>query len=133
MATPVDLGTCWGTPNGQDLSFPSSMSSGFLVVAEAILRRWSTPAGSLIDDPTYGYDLTDLLNDDLSPAAMAYAQQRAGAEAQKDERVLRCVPTITLTTAGLLTVVAEVSTSAGPFKLVASVSAVTTQLLLVQP
>ena len=135
MATPsaVNFGTCWGTPSGQALSSPSYMASGIQCVAEAILRRWSTSPGQLIDDPNYGYNLTDLVSDDLSPADISYAQQRAGAEAQKDERVLRCTVAMTLTVAGLLTIAAHVLTALGPFKLVVAVSALGVQQLLVSP
>lgn len=131
--TQSDFGTCWGTPSGQDLSTPSYMATGFQCVAEAVLRRWSTGPGQLIDDPTYGYNLTDLLSDDLSPADLAYAQQQAAAQAELDERVLQATVTLTLSVAGVLSVVAYLVTAAGPFKLVASVSAVGTQLLLVSP
>lgn len=129
----INLGTCWGTPDGQDLSMPSYMASGLQCVAEAILRRWSTSQGELIDDPNYGYNLTDLINDDLSPTQLAYAAQQAAAQAQLDERVLQCAVQLTLTVAGLLTVVANVITAAGPFQLVLAVSAVTTKILLVSP
>jgi phage baseplate assembly protein W len=127
----INLGSCWGCIS--DLSMPSYMASGNQCVAEAVIRRWSTSQGQLIDDPNYGYNLSDLIGDDLSPADIAYAQQQAAAEAQKDERVLACAVTITITVAGLLTVVALVTTAAGPFQLVCSVNAVTTQLLLVSP
>ena len=134
MSAPVtSLGTCWGTPNGQDLSMPSYMASGNQVVAEAILRRWTTGRGQLIDDPNYGYALIDLISDDLGPTDLAYAQQQAAAEAAKDERVLRASTTMTLSAAGVLTVSATVVTAAGPFKMVVSVSDVTVALLLVSP
>ena len=129
----VSLGSCWGTPTGQDLSSPSYMATGLQCVAEAVLRRWSTGAGELLDDPSYGYNLTDLVSDDLSPADIAYAQQQAAAEARKDERVLAMTVTLTLTATGLLTVVGQGTTAAGPFKLVLAVTSVSVQLLLVQP
>ena len=112
---------------------PAYMATGNACVGEAIARRWSTGRGQLIDDPNYGYNLTDLVSDDLSPADILRAQQQAGAEALKDERVLRCSVTLTLTVAGLLTVVAAVTTALGPFQLVLAVSATTTQILLVSP
>jgi hypothetical protein len=129
----INLGSCWGTPNGQDLSMPSYMASGTLCVAEAILRRWTTSQGQLIDDPNYGYNITDLIGADLGPRDISYAQQQAAAEALKDERVLAITVTLTLSVAGLLQVVANGVTAAGPFQFVASVSNVTTQLLLVSP
>lgn len=112
---------------------PSYMATGNQCVAEATLRRWSTSQGQLIDDPNYGYNLTDLISSDLSPSDIAYAQQQAAAQAQLDERVLRAVVTITITVAGLLTVVATITTANGPFQLVLAVSAVSTKILLVSP
>ena len=129
----INFGQCWGTPSGQDLSMPSYMAAGNQCVAEAIIRRWSTNQGQLIDDPNYGYNLTDLLGDDLDVRGLAYAQQQAAAEAQKDERVLAATVVITLTVAGLLTIAGTITTAAGPFQMVVSVSAVTTQLLLISP
>ena len=131
MSNSINFGTCWGTPNGQDLSMPSYMAQGNNVVAEAVLRRWSTSL--LIDDPSYGYNLVDLVSDDLSPADIAYAQQQLAAEAQKDERVLACSIVLTLTVAGVLMVNATVTTAAGPFTLVVSVAGATVSLLLVSP
>jgi hypothetical protein len=129
----INLGSCWGTPSGQDLSMPAYAATGFRCVAEAVVRRWSTSRGELVDDPNYGFNLTDQIGDDLSPGDIAYAQQQAAAEAQKDERVRRATVTITLSDAGTLSVTAAIGTAAGPFRLVVSVSALTTSLLLVQP
>jgi hypothetical protein len=131
--TSVNFGTCWGTPNGLDLSMPSYMATGNQVVAEAILRRWTTSRGQLIDDPTYGWNVYDLVNDDLTPTDIANAQQQLGQEAQKDERVLSCTVNLVLSVAGMLQITAFVTTSAGPFQLVVNVSAVTVQLLFVSP
>lgn len=136
MATPlapaaVNFGTCWGTPNGQDLSSPSYMASGNLCVAEAILRRWSTSPGQLIDDPDYGRNVYDLLSADLSDDEIAYEQQQLAAEATKDERVRRATVTLTFQVDGTLRIEATITTAAGPFKFVVNVSQVTTQLLMV--
>lgn len=126
----TNFGTCWSAV--ADLTMPAVMSSGFQVVAEAIIRRWSTSRGELIDDPEYGFNLTDLINDDLSTADVAYAQQQAAAEAQKDQRVLGATVTISLNTVpGVLTITGQMTTAQGPFTLVAAVSAVTVQLLQV--
>lgn len=130
----TDFGTCWSTGEGNDLTMPAIMASGFQVIAEAIIRRWSTPAGGLIDDPTYGRNLMGLIGKALSPRDVAREQQGAGAEAEKDERVLSCAVTLTLdNVTGLLTVAARAVTALGPFSLVASVSAVGVQLLQVSP
>lgn len=135
MTTPavINLGTCWGTPNGQDLSMPSYMASGNQVVAEAVLRRWTTSRGQLIDDPNYGFNVMDLVSADLGPKDIAYAQQQLAAEAEKDERVRSASVNVALTVAGLLTISASVVTAAGPFRLVVAVSATSVSLLLVSP
>lgn len=131
-AAAVNFGQCWGSPLGQDLSMPSYMATGNLAIAEAVLRRWTTTQGQLVDDPSYGENVYDLVSDDLSPRDLAYAQQRFAAEAQKDPRVLRCSVVLALV-AGVLTLTATIVTAAGTFKLVLPASGVTPQILLVQP
>jgi phage baseplate assembly protein W len=121
------LGQSWGCVS--DLSMPSYMATGFQCVGEAIARRWSTSQGQLLDDPNYGLNLTDLIGQGLTPAQIQYYQQQAGAEAQKDERVLSCIVQLTLNAAGTLDVEALVQTAAGPFQLVGSVSAIGTTIL----
>ena len=129
----INFGTCWGTPGGQNLSTPSYMASGFQVVGEAIARRWSTTQGRLLDDPDYGRNVTDLIGDDLSPAELAAEAQQLAAEAQKDERVLGCTVQVDLSVAGALTVSAQVTTAAGPFKMVFAVSQASPASLQVSP
>jgi phage baseplate assembly protein W len=125
-----NFGQAWSCVT--DLTSPAQMVSGFRVVAEAIARRWQTPRGGLIDDPNYGYDLSDYINDDLGPADLARIGQDAAAEAQKDDRVLNA--TVTLTLIGSVLLAAGVFTTAqGPFRLVLSVSLVTVTLLEVAP
>src|ERR1700679_3942196 len=95
-STPSIFGAAWGTPQGTDLSMPSYMASGNQAVSEATLRRWTTTAGQLVDDPTYGRNVYDLINADLSVAELASEGQFFAAEAEKDERVLSCQVTLTL-------------------------------------
>lgn len=127
----VNLGTCWGTPNGQDISMPSYMSQGFQCLGEAIARRWGTPRGKCPTDPNYGTNASDMINDDLGPKDLSYWQQQLAAEACKDERCLRCNVTVTLT-AGAAMIAGVVTTAAGPFRLVVAVSSVSTTLILAQ-
>lgn len=129
----MNFGTCWGTPNGEGLSSPSYMATGNQAVAEAVLRRWNTSRGQLIDDPNYGFNVMDLVSDDLGPREIAYAQQQLAQEAQKDERVRSASVVVALTVAGLLSITATIVTAAGPFKLVVAVSATSVKLLLVSP
>jgi hypothetical protein len=122
----INFGTCWGCLN--DVTQPAVMVSGNLVVAQAIFRRWTTPRGRLIDDPNYGYDLTQFLSSGLTQGQLAVIASNAQAEAKKDERVVRCPVSITLI-GGVFAVSGNVFTASGPFQLVVSVSGVTPTLL----
>lgn len=125
-----DFGLSWSCIT--DVTMPAVMVSGFRVIAEAIVRRWSTPNGGLVDDPNYGTDLTDAVSDDMTITDISQLAQQAGAEAEKDERVLSADVTITLN-AGTLLIVGNIDTAKGPFQLVASVNTVTVALLQVTP
>lgn len=115
------------TDFGTDLSCVTDLSedcrpvSGQLLVCQAIARRLSTPRGRLIDDPNYGYDLTDSLNDDMGPADIAEIQAGATAECLKDERVLSATVTVTLPSTGELTIVINLDLGEGPFDLTLAV------------
>lgn len=129
-----NFGLGWSCTTG--LTMPSVMVSGFRIVAEAIIRRWLTPRGGLVDDASYGYDLTNAIGEDIGPSDLARMSQAAAEEAQKDERVRACYVTMGLITSGdgtpVLDVQARVETADGPFILVAAVSEITVTLLQVQ-
>ena len=141
---------------GSDLSGVSDLDptmaevSGRLCLSQNLARRLITPRGTLIDDPNYGYDLTQYLNADIGPSDIAQIQAGVEAEFLKDERVLDATivaqfvgPTqvqaaLTATIAnpqpvplGVLIITATVTDSTGPFTLVLSVSNVTVTLLAV--
>lgn len=126
MTAQASFGSCWSCIT--DVDMPSTMATGFVAVGQAIARRWSTPAGGLVGDANYGYDLTDFVNDDLDTRDLPAIAHRAGAEAEKDERVTSAPVTITLI-GGLLFVAGKIQTASGPFQLVVSVSNVTVTLL----
>lgn len=128
MTQPVDLGSCWSCVT--DIVMPSTMSTGFRCVAEAIARRWQTPRGGLIDDPNYGFNLSDFVGDDLGKGDLARIAASARAEAEKDERVVSCDVTVTVL-AEVMIVVGKVTTSAGPFQMVVSIAGVSVTLLQV--
>lgn len=127
---PPDFGSCWSCVQG--LTMPATIAYGFRAVGEAIARRWYTPRGGLIDDPNYGFDLTEHVGDDLDQNTISQLQRGASLEAQKDERVLRCQVSISLAN-GALIVTGAVQTALGPFRLVVSVDQVTVTLLQVTP
>lgn len=129
----INFGTCWGTPNGQDLSSPAYMATGTLAVAEAVARRWGLNRGDDISDPNAGLNVMDLVNDNLTPGDLAYWQQQLAAEAEKDQRVKSITVSVTFA-GGILTIAGQGKTAAGPFSLVLGIStlAANPQLLFTQ-
>jgi phage baseplate assembly protein W len=114
-------GSCWSCVSG--LSSPGVFVTGNRAIGEAIARRLQTPRGGLIDDPKYGYDLTDFVEADVSPADLARIQSNVAAECAKDERVAAATAKIVLTSAGVLLATIELEPVGGePFSLVLSVS-----------
>lgn len=114
-----------------DIDPTGAVVTGTRAVGEAIARRLSTPRGRVIDDPNYGTDLTQFVNDDIGTRTLSELQASAIAEALKDERVLTCRCTATLSRVGVLSVQVSYTTADGPFALVLSVSQTSVQVLSV--
>lgn len=70
--------------------------SGVRVVAECCLRRLTTPEGWLFYDPTFGYDLRALLNEDLDDADLRHHQLGAANQLELDERILSASVSLSL-------------------------------------
>lgn len=102
--------------------------TGNVLMGQACARRLTTPRGTLIDDPNYGYDIRQFLNDDLSPSDLAKIGAQCDQELLKDERVVSSTTTITLV-GNVLTASSVVFGANGPFTNVVTVSALTTTLL----
>lgn len=79
-----------------DLDVTGNTITGVRVIAEACLRRLMTPEGSLSYDPDYGYDLSELLNEDLEDRELRRHAARAELELEKDERILNARVELTL-------------------------------------
>ena len=102
--------------------------SGRACLAQALARRLITPRLGLIDDPDYGLDVRDWLNDDVTPAEIAKIGRLVEAELLKDERVVRAAASVTFVT-GVLTITASITDGAGTFRLVLAVSELSAKLL----
>lgn len=61
--------------------------SGPMVVVQAVVRRYITPRGSLLDDADYGCDVRGLLNHGTPIQDLRMMQSRMRTEALKEERV----------------------------------------------
>lgn len=103
--------------------------SGRVCLLQALARRLSTPRGRLVDDPNYGFDLTDSINDDVGPAELARLKTGAEAECLKDERVIGITVTLDLLSSGVLVVSVVVSDEVGDFSAVLAVSDVSISIL----
>jgi hypothetical protein len=124
------------TDFGSDLSCISDLDSagaevmGRIGLAQALVRRLTTPRGRLLSDANYGYDLTGYMNDDLGVGDLARIRSGTEAECQKDERVISANANVQLLANALLVAI-TIQEGAGPFSLVLSVSSVTVTLLSV--
>jgi hypothetical protein len=105
---------------GTDILSMSDLDPSFGTVTEYallgqdLLHRFQTDEGSLFYDPTYGYDLTTLVGETVDSRMLFRESTRIAAEAEKDERVLRAVATVTYD-AGRFTVALTVMTADGPY------------------
>lgn len=113
-----------------DLSADCRVVSGRMALAEALIRRWSTPRGRLIDDPNYGTSLADSLNDDMRVGDIVRLQAAAEAEARKDERVAD-ISSTALFVGNALTLTFSITDGEGPFTLTIAVTSVSVSLLQV--
>ena len=116
-------------PNGAEVD-------GLTNLAQDLANRLRTPRGGLVDDPTYGLDLSSYIDDQMSARRVAIAANAIDAELVKDERVIRSDTTATFAVdangLGKLTAFVVVTPSQGPsFKLTISVDNVTIDLLAV--
>lgn len=103
-------------------------------LAEALVRRLVTYRGQLIDvvipstTADYGTDVTQNVNDDLDPRAIARIGSDVDAEMRKDERVVQSATQASLVS-NVLMLPINVTDGKGPFPLVLAVSQVTVQIL----
>lgn len=106
--------------------------TGNQLVGQRILHRLSTPRGALAcigDDPSFGWDLRQLVNAKIGPSSITVYQAQIQAECVKDEEVSAAVATITFADSGALTVSILLTTADGPFTMVIGVDALTVALL----
>lgn len=117
-----------------DLDPRCSVTSGRRIVAEAVYRRLITPRGRLIDDPEYGTDITDWINDDFSASDIASLGAAIQSECLKDERVAEAEVSVEEPPGGTGAYAITISLTeltGTTFDLVLSVSDVTVDLLRV--
>lgn len=107
---------------GDDLTPTMTMVSGMQLLLEAVQRRLSTPRGTLIDAPDYGFDLAEVLSDAMTEAEIRAIPRRIELELEKDDRIDSARARVILQTSDTLQVAIDVFTSFGPFRFTASVA-----------
>lgn len=114
-----------------DLDPAFGLVSGVTGLAQALARRLITPRGLLGDDPNYGSDLRDRLQDGLDAGGVSGVKQAVEAECAKDERVAsaRADVSFSSTTNTLSIKVAVEPVEGRTFVLVLAVTTVTMALL----
>lgn len=106
--------------------------SGPTVLVQALLRRFQTERGTLIDDENYGLNVQSWVGKRTDTAQIFAWQQSLVNEAQKDQRVQKArARIVTDPVSQKLFFTLTVETAEGPFTLTVAVSAVSVELLSV--
>jgi hypothetical protein len=96
-----------------DIDFALTLVDGRLALAQAILRRLTTPRGGLIGSPSYGYDLLRTIG---APVPASIVLQRVTEQVLAEEEVLDASVAVALSN-GVLQVNIDVEDDEGPFSL----------------
>jgi|GEM_PF-2280677 len=125
---PGDLGT--------DLDFTSdiglrwNLASGRRNLANALIRRLSTPRGSLDWDLNYGFDIRDALNEGMTDVEISGLSGSITDECEKDERVEKVDVNSNFNFGtNTLSIPITITDSDGPFDLILLVTNTTVELL----
>jgi len=124
MAVETDYGqdfTCI-----EDVDARLSVTSGPLLVAQAVVRRLETPRGGLWYSPNYGTDLRQFINGHATVFRVARAIEQ---EALKDERVESAKAVVTITNNRRIDATLTLELADGPFRLVVAVDELTVELI----
>ena len=104
--------------------------AGARVIAEAIVRRWTTPEGGLFYDPSFGRDVRALIGQACTAQSLFALRAQLAAQAEEDERVLEATIDVALDIATrTLRIRGEIRTALGPFSLVVSIDQLSVELL----
>lgn len=91
-------------------------------LGQAVLRRLTTPRGSVIDAPNYGRDLRELLSRGITEAGLDNALSAYREEVLKDERIESVTIRATKTDVASLEVRILCVSALGPFALTVDVT-----------
>jgi hypothetical protein len=128
----VDIQTLPNPAAGGALDLDPSMTEGTgrALLAQSLLRRQSTPTGSVVDSPNDCIDLRSWISQGWTQQQMQAAAGGLKAELLKDERVLDVSVSMSYNPSTLTLTITELITSSyGPFSLTLSVNSVTVSQL----
>lgn len=133
----IDYGTDFDCSD--DFTEEFRLVSGITLIAQAIVRRYDTPRGMLLDDPSYGTDLKEYLDEDIDDTTLEQIRSDILGEPVKDERIkLVTVQSMTVTSGDKATDISlaiqlgVTLSDSTTFTMTISVSQVTVDLLEVQ-
>jgi hypothetical protein len=112
----------------EDIDFSLSIVTGRVALAQSLARRLRTRTGLLLDDPSYGDDMRQLVGSTIGDDEII---QRVTAQCLADERV-EDVEVIVLRTGNTIDLTIIIDDGDGPFRMVVAVSASTVELLEVE-
>jgi len=111
-----------------DLDPSLSVVSGRLALAQAVLRRLTSQRGTLLDDPTYGYDLRLLIGSAIREGEFeARILEQVLAEEEVQDATLTLTYSLELSQ---LTVALVLTDTEGPFPLTVTVNELSAEMLL---
>jgi hypothetical protein len=118
-----DLKTVYDGKGNVDLTPGMVESTGRDVLIESLIRRQTTPRGSVIDAPNDCIDVRDWLSDGLDQTRMQQLQGAIVQQLRRDERVDDASVSVTYDQSRrTLTIVETVIDSDGPFELTLTLS-----------
>ena len=128
------FGSCLATlPNAQgqiDLTPDMQVATGVQVLAQSLVRRQTTPRGSVLTSPNDCIDVRMYLSKGLSQSQVAALAQTIRGELLRDQRVLAASVSIALTVDGTMTITETILASAGPFTLTLTLTASTINVIV---
>lgn len=105
--------------NGSDVRPDFGYVTGVDVLRQRIVRRLSTPRGTLREDPDFGIDLVDYANYGMTVESVLALRGAIIGELSKDETILSVQVDMQVSDAYDLTILITGSTRQGPFRLTA--------------
>jgi len=124
----LPYGSCLATlPNANgtlDLTPDMRMATGRDVLSQSLIRRQTTPRGSVLTSPNDCLDVRQLLSAGMTQSQLQALASSIRTELLRDQRVNGAQVTITVNTAtGSTTIQESITSSAGPFTLTLTLTA----------